>query len=179
VSPALRLHLDSALVSPVHEQKIVRQVVRIHRAFAAKSKVSTSCHKPNLLLLSLTERLRPLRGGIAARGASELGAAVRRNRQCAGLGERSGGRREVFPLGFTGGIPSVWVQGAKLSCVGSRDEVPWSPRSGLSEACCCLAMCHISHMKPERARGANGLADSHSPLADWVYSLADWIVIVS
>lgn len=133
ISPALRLHLDSAFVNPGHEQKIVRQVVGVRRAFAAKAEVSTNCRKSNLLLLSLTERPGSPRTGIAAPGAPEPGAADWRNRQCAGLGERSGRRREVFPLGFTGVIPCVWVQGAKLL---------WSPRSGL-RSMCCLAKRHI------------------------------------
>src|ERR1700756_2193397 len=55
VPPALRLHLDSALVNPVNEQKIVRHVLGIRRAFAARSKVSTSCRKSNLLLRFLAE----------------------------------------------------------------------------------------------------------------------------
>ena len=157
VSPALGLHLDSALVNPVYEQKI-RQVVKICRALVAESKVSASCRNSNLLLCCLAERPGSLRGGIAMRGPPELGAAVRRNRQCAGLGERSGGRREVFTLGFTGGIPWVWVQGAKLSCVGSRDEVPWSPRSGL-RSMCCLAKRHIKPVKPDQPEEPEGLTD--------------------
>jgi hypothetical protein len=138
ISPALRLHFDSALVNPLHDRKVVRNIVRVCEAFVAKSKVSTRCRKSNLLLLSLTEQPGSPRDGIAARGPPELGAAVRRNRQCAGLGEQlcCGGRREVFPLRFTGGIPCVWVQGAKLSCVGSRDEVLVSHRRCLHEVVC-------------------------------------------
>ena len=56
VSPALGLHLDSAFVNPVHEQKIVRQVVGIRRAFVAESKVGTNRRNSNLLLCSMAER---------------------------------------------------------------------------------------------------------------------------
>ena len=75
-----------------------------------------------------------------------------------------------------GRSPLCWVQGrsplvstkwSERSVLLSRD-VPYQPYEARE-----------SQKEPERARGANGLADSHSPLADWVYSLADWIVIVS
>ncbi len=144
IPPALGHHFDSALVNPNHEREIVSQIVGIHRAFVAKSKVGTGRRKPDALLVFSTQRPgSPRIDNALARGAAEPGAAVRRNRQCAGLGERSGGRREVFTLGFTGAIPCVWVQGAKLPCVGSRDEVHWSPRSGL-RSMCFLAKRHMS-----------------------------------
>src|SRR5215472_11923336 len=50
-----------------------------------------------------------------------------------------------------------------------------SPRSGL-RSMCFLAKRHVSHITPNKdikARGANGLAHPHSPLADWTRLLAD------
>jgi hypothetical protein len=65
IPPALGLHLYSALVNPVHEQKIVPNHVVISRTLAAKSVVSERCRKPNPLLVSLAEGPGSFRAGIA------------------------------------------------------------------------------------------------------------------
>jgi hypothetical protein len=49
------MHLDSALVNPVHEHKIVRQGVVVCQALAAKSGVSNNCGNANPLLVSLAK----------------------------------------------------------------------------------------------------------------------------
>jgi hypothetical protein len=56
VSSAFGLHLDSALVNPVHEHKIVRQSVVVCRTFAAKSGVSKSGGNPDPLLCFLAKQ---------------------------------------------------------------------------------------------------------------------------
>jgi hypothetical protein len=56
VTPALGVHLNSALVNPVHEHEIVRHSVVVCQAFAAKSGVSNRCGNPNPLLCFLAER---------------------------------------------------------------------------------------------------------------------------
>ena len=56
MSPALRLHLDSPLINPVHEHEIVPQRVVVCGTLAAKSVVCERCRNANPLLVSLTER---------------------------------------------------------------------------------------------------------------------------
>jgi hypothetical protein len=169
VRPTLGQHFDPALIDPVHEHKIVRHSVVICQAFATKSVVSERCRNPVPLLLSLTRRPGSLRAGIAARGAPEPGAAVRRNRQCAGLGEcEARGKARSLPPGVHRDLPVSVSRGRSPLCrVQGRSPLvstKWSAKHVLSREAP-----YISQMKPDqaiRARGANRLADSHSWLAD-------------